>query len=63
MINETDDKFITDYISSISSVIIDQLYTVTLDNTSNNTTTCEVIEEIHARRKYTPWKAEVNQLP
>lgn len=43
--------------------VIEQLYTVTLDNTSNNNTTCEAIELIHARRKYTPWKAEENQLP
>lgn len=40
-----------------------QLYTVTLDNTSNNTTTCTTIESLHARRQYRPWSAADNQLP
>lgn len=40
-----------------------KLYSVTLDNTSNNNTTCETIESLHARRLYDSWKASENQLP
>ena len=36
---------------------------VMLDNTSNNTTTCQMIEVVHDRRKYKPWNAAENQLP
>ena len=39
------------------------LYTVTLDNTSNNTTTCTTIESLHVRRQYRPWSVANNQLP
>jgi hypothetical protein len=40
-----------------------QLAGVTLDNTSNNNTTCEVVENFHDRRRYKAWKAAENQLP
>ncbi len=41
-----------------------QLYAVTLDNTSNNTTTCETVETLHDRRGYTEaWETDKNQLP
>jgi hypothetical protein len=42
---------------------IDQLHTVTLDNTSNNNMLCETIEYLHTQRKYSPWRAAQNQLP
>ncbi|KAF8228769.1 hypothetical protein L208DRAFT_1125256, partial [Tricholoma matsutake] len=40
-----------------------KLYTVTLDNTSNNDTSCQMIESLHTQRLYVPWNAEENQLP
>jgi len=39
-----------------------QLHTVTLDNASNNTTSCEVIEHQHILRGL-EWDAQENQLP
>jgi hypothetical protein len=39
-----------------------QLLTATLDNTSNNTTTCKTIEALHSRRKLLPWISSENQL-
>ncbi|RDB23356.1 Zinc finger BED domain-containing protein DAYSLEEPER [Hypsizygus marmoreus] len=39
------------------------LFTVTLDNTSNNTTLCGTIEHVHAVRKLDQWLAELHQLP
>jgi hypothetical protein len=39
-----------------------QLHTLTLDNTSNNNTTCKTIEALHDRRKL-QWDSKENQLP
>lgn len=46
-----------------STKITLQLFTVTLDNTSNNNTTCETIKTFHKRRLYELWNAKENQLP
>jgi hypothetical protein len=43
-------------------MIMNQLNTVTLDNASNNTTSCEVIEQQHVLRGL-EWDAQKNQLP
>jgi hypothetical protein len=49
--------------AAIRSLIkTDQLQTVTLDNASNNTTSCEVIGLQHIRRNL-QWDAQANQLP
>lgn len=40
-----------------------KLFTITLDNTSNNNTTCETVETFHRRRFYDLWKTQENQLP
>jgi hypothetical protein len=40
-----------------------QLYTVTLDNTGNNNTTCRTIEDIHKRRGLPKWNSSEQQLP
>ncbi|RDB30472.1 hypothetical protein Hypma_007293 [Hypsizygus marmoreus] len=40
-----------------------KLYTVTLDNTSSNGTSCEAVEEVHDIRNLEVWSAEENQLP
>jgi hypothetical protein len=40
-----------------------QLFTVTLDNALNNTSTCQTIENFHTQRQYGLWKADENQLP
>lgn len=48
----------------IDSHLIDsQLYTATLDNASNNTSTTETIEKIHARRGLPKWDSKELQLP
>lgn len=39
-----------------------QLYTATLDNTSNNNTACEAIENVHVRRGL-EWNRHEQQLP
>jgi hypothetical protein len=39
-----------------------QLQTITLDNASNNNTSCETIEQQHTRRRL-KWSAAENQLP
>ena len=44
------------------NTINNQLQTVTLDNASNNKTTCETIEHQHNRRTL-QWDAQENQLP
>jgi hypothetical protein len=41
---------------------LSQLYTATLDNTSNNNTTCRVIEDVHVRRGL-EWNSDEQQLP
>jgi len=38
-------------------------YTATLDNTSNNDTTCKTIQDIHARQGLPEWNREEMQLP
>ena len=43
--------------------ILPQLYTATLDNTSNNNTTCQEIEDIHRRRGLSRWNSSESQLP
>lgn len=40
-----------------------RFYTLTLDNTSSNTTLCSTIENIHYRRQLESWNAKENQLP
>ena len=40
-----------------------QLFTVTLDNASNNQTLCEEIELQHISRGLPEWDAEKNQIP
>lgn len=40
-----------------------KLYTATLDNTSNNDTTCETIEKIHNIRGFPTWSRREQQLP
>jgi len=47
---------------SLIVVIFRQLYTATLDNTSNNDTTCRTIEDIHIRRGL-EWNSDEQQLP
>jgi len=42
--------------------IVTQLQAVTLDNASNNTTSCETVEYQHSRRNLL-WDAGENQLP
>ncbi len=39
-----------------------QLYTATLDNTGNNNTACEAIEDVHVRRGL-EWNRHEQQLP
>ncbi|KAI0269521.1 hypothetical protein BGY98DRAFT_937844 [Russula aff. rugulosa BPL654] len=39
-----------------------KLFTITLNNTSNNNTTCKAIETFHTRRQYDNWDAKDNQL-
>ena len=39
-----------------------QLYAATLDNTGNNNTTCQTIEDIHVRRGL-KWNSNEQQLP
>jgi hypothetical protein len=39
-----------------------QLHTVTLDNASNNTSTCETVEALHRRQKLR-WDSKENKLP
>jgi hypothetical protein len=39
-----------------------QLYTVTLDNTGNNNTTCKTIEDIHVNQGL-KWNRNEQQLP
>lgn len=48
-------------VSMITSLC--QLFTATLDNTSNNNTTCQEIEDIHARRGLPRWDSSEKQLP
>jgi hypothetical protein len=50
-------------ISINDSLLTQQLFTITLDNTSNNNTTCEAVETFHTRRRYDDWNAKENQLP
>jgi hypothetical protein len=45
-----------------SLIVSGQLYTVTLDNTGNNNTTCKTIERIHDHRGLT-WNSGEQQLP
>jgi predicted HAD superfamily hydrolase len=40
-----------------------KLFTIILDNTSNNNTICEAVETFHTWRRYDDWKATENQLP
>jgi hypothetical protein len=40
-----------------------QLFTVTLDNASNNQSLCQEIETQHIRRALPDWDAEANQIP
>jgi len=46
----------------VSILTFIQLYTATLDNTSNNNTTCKVIEGVHVRRGL-EWNSDEQQLP
>ncbi|KAN0124318.1 hypothetical protein V8E52_001967 [Russula decolorans] len=39
-----------------------KLFTIMLDNTSNNNTTCEAVKTFHTRRRYSEWKAKESQL-
>jgi hypothetical protein len=45
-----------------SLITTHQLQSVTLDNASNNTTSCEIIEHVHVLRGL-EWDAQKNQLP
>lgn len=45
-----------------NTITTHQLQSITLDNASNNTTSCEAIELQHIRRGL-QWDAEKNQLP
>jgi hypothetical protein len=45
-----------------NTITTHQLQTVTLDNASNNTTSCETIKHQHNRRDL-QWNAQENQLP
>ena len=40
-----------------------KLFTITLDNMSNNDTLCEMVKEIHQVRKYDDWNCDENQIP
>ncbi|GLB40087.1 hypothetical protein LshimejAT787_0705970 [Lyophyllum shimeji] len=42
---------------------LSKLFTITLDNASNNTGLCETVERFHQKRNLGPWKASENQLP
>jgi hypothetical protein len=46
----------------IHLINIQQLHTVTLDNASNNTTTCETVEALHRQQKL-QWDSKNNKLP
>ena len=49
-------------IRSLALITDKQLQTVTLDNASNNTTSCEIIELQHNRHNL-QWDVQKNQLP
>ena len=54
---------LTKILQAIDTPLTHQLFTMILNNTSNNNMTCEAIETFHTQRWYDDWKAKENQLP